>query len=75
MAQKQTGGNGKRNQEAIDYANQNGFEISFTKKQHIQFRGHGGIVIASGSPRSPDNVKRVIGQLKKLVAASRGGEK
>lgn len=66
MTRNPFGGNGYRNKEAIEFANDNGLEFSFTKKNHIRFRGPNGIVIASGTPRSPKNIKRIIAQIMKI---------
>lgn len=66
MTQQRLGGIGRRNQEAVDFAKANGINVNFTNKGHVMFRGPGGVVVASGSPRSPNNVKRVIGQLRKI---------
>lgn len=65
--QKKLGGSGSRNDDANKFAKANGFTISFTAKNHVMYRGHGGIVVGSSSPRSPDNVKAVIGNLKRVL--------
>ena len=72
MTQRKLGGVGaKRMQPALDYAQENGFEIGFTKKQHIQFRGYGGTVIGSGTPRNEQDVQRTTSQMRRLVSQSK----
>lgn len=73
MPQRKLGGGSKRMLPALKYAEENGFEVSITSKQHIQFKGHGGIVIGSGTQRNEQDVERTIGQMRRLVRQSQPG--
>ena len=73
LRQKTLGGNGRRQHEATEFVQINGFEISFIAENHVMYRRHGAVVVASSSLRSPDNVKRVIGHLKRAMEVARPG--
>lgn len=71
MTERKLGGSSRRMQPALDHAEEKGFQVSFTKKNHFQFRGYGGTVIGSGTPRNEQEVQRTIGQMKRLVKRSK----
>jgi len=69
MRQKQLGGRARKIYKLIfEFANDNNLPWETRSNGHMMFKGpNGKIVVISSSPRSPDNCKRALGQLKNLV--------
>ena len=60
------GGRAQRMRPAVEFAQQNGFKVEFTKGRHLNFLGNGGRVIGAGTPRSGWAALRAISRMKAL---------
>ena len=58
---------------ALEYAEKHGFETSINKGQHLEFKGHGVIVIGSANPRNHYGAKQAISRMKRAVEAAAAG--
>jgi hypothetical protein len=67
MKQRKLGGRSRLMRPALEYARQNGFDCTFTEANHLAFHGHGGRVIAAGTPRSGQAALTAIARMRALV--------
>jgi hypothetical protein len=65
------GGNGRRMHAAVNFAEINGFEVSFTRRRHLRFLGHGGVVVDSGMHGDQRAVWHAIARMKFLMKTVR----
>lgn len=65
-----TAGIDKSMKEALEFAALHGFEVDLTTGHHIQFRGHGAIVIGSSSPRNHFAGKQAMSRLRAALRAA-----
>lgn len=65
-----TAGIDKSMKEALEFAALHGFEVDLTMGHHLQFKGHGEIVIGSSSPRNHFAGKQVISKMRQALRAS-----
>jgi hypothetical protein len=64
---RKLGGRGRLMRPALAFAEQHGFSIAFTQRNHLVFSGHGRCVFAAGTPRSMRAALTAVSKMKAIL--------
>ncbi len=67
MPCRKLGGRARLMRPAVQFACNHGFSVEFTKASHLAFHGHGGRVVAAGTPRSSNAATVAIQRMRALM--------
>lgn len=67
MSAVKLGGRGRLMLPAVDFAKKHGFEVAFTRSNHLAFSGHGATVFGAGTPRSSRAAAAAIAKMKSVL--------